>query len=177
MQRAAVLPVLFLVACAPEPIRRPTPPLPMVVDAPEEVQDDAERVDRLCSAKEAQLVFDYQEGKEEQESFKTIMGSVTGSVGTAGGVIGGVGAFVASDDDVKTITGVTGFVSAGLGAVGAVVTGVVTPGKEKMEGAQLKLAAIEERKSAARAALESKRWGEEGGDAKRALADLEQACQ
>lgn len=171
-------------ACASSgPIKRPSAPL---VNAetkwPEDVARDAERADRLCGTREAQLLFDYHEGKEEKENFKTIMGSITGAVGTAGGAIGGVGAYVIdSPDTAKTVTGVTGFVTAGLGAVGSVITLVVSPGKSKMENAQQSLSSIEQKREAARAAVAGKdpsSWSDAEKEAwTKAAKDLEAACK
>src|SRR5690349_14801706 len=78
---------LLATACAATPVKRPSAPLVSGEPSwPEEIADEAERADRLCGNKEAQLLYDHQEGKEEQQNFKTIMGSITGGVGTVGGV-------------------------------------------------------------------------------------------
>ncbi|NUP10829.1 MAG: hypothetical protein HOW73_32700 [Polyangiaceae bacterium] len=180
MQRAQWLLFLgFAIGCAPPPISRPSAPLTAGAGVPDDVQEEADDIDRICSQREGQLVFDYQKGKEDQEEFKTILGSVTGGVGTAGGVAGGVGAFVAKEEDVKTITGVSGFITAGLGAVGGIVTAVVTPGKEQMETSQAALVAIEEKKKKARAALEGKEsfGDEEKAKWSEARAELEKVCK
>jgi hypothetical protein len=169
-------------ACAKAPMTRPSEPLSAAAVAwPDDIAKDAERVDRVCGARVTQLLADYQDGKQEQQDFKTLMGSITGGVGTVGGVIGGVGAYVIhSPSTMKTLTGVTGIVSAALGAVGAVVTLVVSPGAAKVKGATESLAAIEKKKKAARGALrkhpgtwssaDKEAWG-------KAAKDLESSCQ
>jgi phage shock protein PspC (stress-responsive transcriptional regulator) len=149
---------------------------------PEEVARDAERADRVCGTREAQLLYDYQQAKEEQENFKTIMGSITGGVGTVGGVIGGIGTYaIDSPDTAKTVTGVTGFVTAGLGAVGSVVTIFVTPGASKMKSSQESLSSITKKRTEAREALKKKdpsSWSDAEKEAwAKAAKDLEAACK
>jgi hypothetical protein len=146
-------------ACAATPITRVSDPLVSgEATWPEGVTKEAERADRVCRTREAKLLADYQAGKEEQQKFKTILGSITGAVGTAGGVIAGVGAYVIdSPDTSKTVSGVTGFVSGGLGAVGSVVTLVVNPGASQMESSSKALSGIQEKKTAARKSLEKDR--------------------
>lgn len=170
---------LGAVGCAPEPIARPASPISAGAGAPEDIRDEAEDLDRMCSGKEAQLVFSYQEGKEEQEEFKTIIGSITGGVGTAGGIAAGVGGIVADPDDVETITAVSGFITAGLGAIGGIVGGVVTPGKEKMETSQASMAGVQAKKENARKLLaKSGEWTDEDRAAwAKAKAELEEACK
>lgn len=81
--------------CSTPPARTPATPLVTGEPAwPEDVARDAARLDRLCQAREAKLQAEYREGKEEQEGFKTLMGSISGAVGTAGGVVTGVGSYV-----------------------------------------------------------------------------------
>src|SRR5262245_15729146 len=90
---ASITLLLSTVGCgAAVPVKRPSDPL-VATDSklPEDVSRQAERADRACGTKEAQLLFDLQEGKKEQESFKTVMGSITGGVGTAGGAAAGIG--------------------------------------------------------------------------------------
>lgn len=170
-------------ACAGAPARRPSEPLISGEPSwPEEVRRQADRADRACGARESRLQAEYQEGKEEQESFKTLMGSLSGAVGTAGGVVTGVGSYVIdSPDTAKTVTGVTGFVSGGLAAVGSVVTAVVSPGKSKMEGAGRSLATIDEKRAAARDVLEKKdpgSWSDAEKEAwTKATRELEAACK
>ncbi len=171
-------------ACASTgPIKRPSEPLVVGQPAwPEDVSRAAERADRVCATRESQLVFDYEEGKQDQEKFKTIMGSVTGGVGTVGGAITGVGAYVIdSPDTMKKVTGVTGIITAGLGAVGTVITFVVTPGKSKMQNASQSLTTIEQKRAAARAALTGKdpsAWSDADKEAfAKAAKELEAACK
>lgn len=164
-------------------MKRPSEPLVAGEPTwPEDVVRQAERADRVCGNREAQLLYDYHEGKEEQESFKTIMGSITGAVGTAGGVIGGVGTYVIDSPDTKEVlTGVTGFVTAGLGAVGSVLTLVISPGKSKVESSTQSLASIDQKKMAAREALKKKdpaTWSDAEKEAwAKAAKDLEAACK
>lgn len=158
MAGAGVALAVMSVGCAATPAKRPSEPL-ITGDPtwPEEVVREAERADRTCRAREAKLDAEYKEGKEEQEGFKTLMGSITGAVGTAGGVVAGVGAYtINSQEDMKTVTGVTGFVSGGLGAVGSVVTLLISPGEAKMNRAQEGRAAIDEKREAASKVLKEK---------------------
>jgi hypothetical protein len=170
-------------ACAATPVKRPSEPLIKGEPTwPEEVMRAAERADRVCRAREDRLHADYQEGKEEKEKFKTVLGSITGAVGTAGGVITGVGAYViSSPDTAKTVTGVTGFVSGGLAAVGSVVTLVLSPGEGKMKSASEALAAIDEKRAAAHAALDGKdpsAWSDtEKAAWAKAVKELETQCK
>lgn len=169
--------------CAAAPPPKPSEPLTTGEPSwPESVTREAERAERICGARESKLLREQQEGKEEQQKFKTLMGSITGGVGTVGGVLGGVGSFVInSPDTVKTMTGVTGFVSAGLGAVGSVVTAVVSPGKEKLEASSKALATIDEKKAAARDVLTKKdpsMWSDAEKEAwSKASKELESACK
>jgi len=184
---AGVLGVLLAVTsigCAAElPLKRPSDPLTTGQSAwPEDVVREAERVDRVCGTREAQLLYDYHEGQEEQQKFKTIMGSITGGVGTAGGAVAGVGAYVIdSPDTMKTVTGVTGIVTAGLGAVGSVVTLVVSPGAAKVKNAKQSLASIDQKRATARAALKDKdpsAWSDAEREAwNKASKDLADACK
>lgn len=148
---------------------------------PEDVARSAERADRVCGTREAQLLYDYQQAKEEQENFKTIMGSITGGVGTVGGVIGGIGTYaIDSPDTAKTVTGVTGFVTAGLGAIGSAVTLIVSPGKSKMKSSSESLASISKKRAEARAALKKdpSSWSDADKEAwAKASKDLEEACK
>jgi hypothetical protein len=165
------------------PVVRPSEPL--VTDEgklPEDVAKEAERADRICGSRETQLLFDYHEGKEEKEKFKTIMGSITGGVGTAGGAIGGIGAYVIdSPDTMKLVTGVTGFVTAGLGAVGSVVTLLVSPGQSKIDQSSQSLSTIEQKRTAARTALKGKdpsTWSDAEKEAwAKAAKELQAACK
>lgn len=171
---------LSSVGCASAKPKPPSAPLSSEAAWPEEIADEAAKADRLCSSKESKLLFDYQEGKEQQEGFKTILGSITGGVGTAGGVITGVGAFVIDDQQTKeTMTGVTGFVSAGLGAVGSIITAVVSPGKSKMTESATSLDDIDKKKEKARATLskDPATWTDDEKAAwSSAVKDLEAAC-
>ncbi|MFO0616257.1 MAG: hypothetical protein U0414_26925 [Polyangiaceae bacterium] len=173
--------VFGAVGCASAKVKPPSAPLSSAETAwPEDVADEAAKADRLCGTKESKLLFRYQEGKEQQEGFKTILGSITGGVGTAGGVITGVGAFVIDDQDTKeTMTGVTGFVTAGLGAVGSIVTAVVSPGKSKMTDSAVGLEDIDKKKEKARAALtkDPASWSDADKEAwSSAVKDLEASC-
>jgi hypothetical protein len=168
--------------CASAPLPRPSDPLVAGEPTwPEDVEKRAEHADRVCGTREAQLEFDYQAGKEEQNKFKTILGSITGAVGTAGGVAGGIGAFVIKDPDtVKTMTGVTGFVSGGLGAIGSLVTALVSPGAAKMKSSAQSLTTIEASKAKARAALQKDpaAWSDADREAfTKATTELESACK
>jgi len=169
--------------CAAAPAKRPSEPTITVgASWPESVTHDVERAERACGTRERALLREQQEGKEEQQKFKTLMGSLTGGVGTVGGVLGGVGAYVIdAPDTMKTLTGVTGFVSAGLGAVGSVVTAVVSPGTEKLEASSKALAAIDAKREAARAVLEKKdpsAWSDAERDAwSKALRELDDVCK
>jgi hypothetical protein len=169
--------------CASTPLKRPSEPLIMGEPTwPEEVTREAARVDRRCGTREAQLLYDYQEGKEEQQRFKTILGSITGAVGTAGGVISGVGSYaISSPDTAKAVSGVTGFVAGGLGAVGSIVTVLVSPGAAKMASSSQSLTSIEEKRASARAALKSKdpsSWSDEEKAAwSKAAKELDAACK
>jgi hypothetical protein len=168
-------------ACAATPPRKASEPLNNgEARWPDYVVKDTDRVDRLCGAREAKLQADLQEGKQDQDKFKTIIGSITGGVTTAGGVAGGVGAYVISDQSTKqTMTGVTGFVSAGLGAAGTVVTILVAPGKAKMEGANHGLTTLDAKRNAAREVLKKDpgAWTSADKEAwNKAKADLEAAC-
>lgn len=170
-------------ACASAgPIKRPSEPLVKgEAKWPEDIAREAERADRVCGSREAQLLFDYHEGKEEKENFKTIMGSITGGVGTAGGAVGGVAAYVIdSPDTMKTVAGITGFVTAGLGAVGSVITLVVSPGQSKMEKSSQSLTTIEQKRAAARTALskDPSAWSDaEKAAWAKASKELEEACK
>lgn len=176
-----MLPAIGVAGCTTAKVKPPSAPLSAGETTwPEDVADEAAKADRLCTSKETKLLFQYQEGKEQQEGFKTALGSVTGGVGTAGGVITGVGAFVIDDADTKeTMTGVTGFVSAGLGAVGSIVTAVVSPGKSKMTDSAAGLDDIDKKKEKARAALtkDPAAWSDADKEAwAAAVKDLEAAC-
>jgi hypothetical protein len=178
-----VLAMTLATGCsAATPMKRPSEPLASGAPSwPDDVTREAERADRSCGAREAQLLYDFQEGKEEQQSFKTILGSITGGVGTVGGVVGGVGAVVIDDPDtVKTMTGVTGFISAGLGAAGSVVTAVVSPGEAKMKNSKVRLAAIDQKRAAARAALakDPATWSDADREAwTKTSSELEATCK
>jgi hypothetical protein len=179
---ASALAMLLAVGCAAAPVKRPSAPLVAGDPAwPDDVKKDAERADRVCGATESQSLYDYQEGKEQQEGFKTILGSITGGVGTVGGVIGGVGGVVIKDPDtLKKMAGVTGFITGGLGAVGSVITAVVSPGKSKMVNASQKLQTIDQKKEAARAALskDPASWSDADKQAwTKAESDLEASCK
>jgi hypothetical protein len=171
------------VACAATPAKKPNEPLITGEPSwPDDIKRQAERADRACAARESQLLAAQQEAKDEQQKFKTMLGSITGGVGTVGGVIGGVGAFaINSPDDVKTITGVTGFISGGLGAVGSVVTALYDPGADKIKSSTESLAAIQEKKAAARDLLKAKdpaSWSDSEKEAwAKASKDLEAACK
>lgn len=179
----AVVLAVTSAACAATPVKLSSEPLVKGEPTwPEEVVREAERADRVCRAREERLRAEYREGKEEQEKFKTIMGSITGAVGTAGGAVTGVGAYVIdSPETAKTVTGVTGFVSAGLAAVGSVVTLVISPGEAKMKSSSQSLSSLDEKKAAARAALEGKDpsvWSDEEKAAwARAKRELEAECK
>jgi hypothetical protein len=170
-------------ACSASPLKRPAAPLITGEPAwPEDVVRTAERADRYCGTREAQLLYDYQEGKEEQQSFKTVLGSITGGVGTAGGVVAGVSSFVIDDADTKeTVTGITGFVTAGLGAAGSLITILVSPGASKMQTSSQSLTSIEQKREAARKALKDKdpsTWSDAEKEAwSKAAKDLEAACK
>jgi len=149
---------------------------------PEEVTREASRADRICTQRQAALRFEQEQAKKEQEKFKTIMGSITGGIGTVGGGITGVGAYVIdSPDTMKTVSGITGIVTAGLGAVGSLVTLFVKPGDAKVKSTSESLLAIEQKKDAARTALTQKdpsTWSEEEKAAwAKAEKDLEDACK
>lgn len=168
--------------CATATIPRPGEPLVVGEPTwPEDVTRTATRSDRACSAREAQLRYDYKEGQDEAQKFKTALGSISGAVGTVGGAVGGVGAFVIdSPDTIKTVTGATGFITAGLGAVGSVLTAVYTPGKDKMEASMQSLAAIDQKKTAARAALakDPASWSDADREAwSKAARELDAACK
>ncbi|HVK67942.1 MAG TPA: hypothetical protein VM694_25955 [Polyangium sp.] len=168
---------------ATAPLKRPSEPLITGEPQwPEDVTRQAERADRVCGQRQAQLLYDYEEAKQDQQKFKTIMGSITGGVGTVGGAVGGVGAYVIdSPDTLKTVTGITGIVTAGLGAVGSIVTLVISPGESKMHGASTSFASIEQKRVAARTALTQKdpsAWSEEEKAAwDKAAKELEAACK
>jgi hypothetical protein len=168
---------------ASTPLKRPNEPLIMGEPTwPEEVTREAARADRRCGAREAQLLYDYQEGKEEQQRFKTTLGSITGAVGTAGGVISGVGAYaINSPDTAKAVSGVTGFVAGGLAAVGSIVTMLVSPGAAKMASSSQSLTSIEEKRASARAVIKKKdpsSWSDEEREAwSKAAKELEAACK
>jgi hypothetical protein len=182
---AGVVLAMTATACSSSsalPVKRPSEPLTMGEPQwPEDVARQAARVDRVCGTRETQLLYDYQEAKQDQQKFKTVMGSITGAVGTVGGAIGGIGAFVIdSPDTIKTVTGVTGLVSMGLGAVGSVVTLVVSPGAEKTKSVSQSLAAIEQKKTAARALTDKNpsSWSDADKEAwTKAAKDLEAACK
>lgn len=170
-------------ACAAAPARQPSTPLVTGEPSwPEDVKRDAARIDRMCQAREAKLQAEYREGKEEQESFKTLLGTITGGVGTAGGVVTGVGSYVIdSPDTAKTVTGVTGFVSGGLAAVGSVVTLVLSPGEARMKSATQSLASLDEKRAAAHDVLEKKdpgAWSDSDKEAwAKAVGTLEEECK
>jgi hypothetical protein len=164
------------------PIKRPTEPLMSGEPAwPDDVKKEADQIDRTCGTREAQLLYDYQEGKEEQGGFKTIIGSITGGIGTAGGVAAGVGALVIKDPDAaKKMTGVTSFVTGGLGAIGSVITAVVSPGASKMKSSSDKLTTIDQKKEAARKELakDPGTWSDADKDAwKKTSGELDAACK
>lgn len=175
---------LAQVACAATPVRGPSEPLgsaPAAPAWPDYVVKDTDRVDRVCGAREAKLQAELQEGKQEQDKFKTIIGSITGGVGTASGVVGGVGAYaISSQSTMKTLTGVTGFVGAGLGAVGTVITLLVAPGKAKVDGATQSLAALDQKRNAAREVLKKdpRSWTAADKEAwGKAAQDLDATCR
>jgi hypothetical protein len=174
---------MVVTGCASVPVKRPSEPLVAGEPTwPEEVTRVAERADRRCGTREAQLLYDYHEGKEEQQHFKTLMGSITGAIGTAGGAISGVGAYtINSPDTAKTVSGVAGFVTGGLGAVGALVTVLVSPGAAKMASSSQSLTAIDEKRASARAALKKKdpsTWSTEEKEAwSKTAKELEAACK
>lgn len=148
---------------------------------PEEVTRVAARADRRCGTREAQLLYDFHEGKEEQQRFKTIMGSITGAVGTAGGALSGVGAYaISSPATAKAVSGVAGFVTGGLGVVGSLITVLVSPGAAKVASSTQSLTSIEEKRASARAALKEKdpgSWSNEEKEAwSKAAKELEAAC-
>lgn len=151
MRRSLFAISILVTGCNPLTLSRPGAPLagPGLAD---DRRPEAERLDAACSRAETDLAFAYQEGKDEQDQFKTILGSITGSVTTAGGIAGAVGGLVASKDDVSLITGITGFVSGGLGAVGTIVTSVYVPGKDKMDAAAERQARIEKARGEAQKA-------------------------
>ena len=176
--------VLALAAsgCAATPARRPSEPLSTGQPSwPEDVVKEAERVDRVCGTRETRLLADYQEGKQEQQSFKTLLGSISGAVGTAGGAVAGVGAYtIHSQSTMKEVTGATGFISAGLGAAGTVVTILVAPGAAKVHGATQSLAGLDQKKAAARDVLKKdpSTWSSTDKEAwGRATKDLEATCK
>ncbi len=149
---------------------------------PDDVTRLAERADRRCGTREAQLLYDYHEAKEEQQRFKTILGSITGAVGTAGGAISGVGAYtIKSPDTAKAVSGVSGFVTGGLGAIGAVITVVVSPGAAKMASSSQSLTSIDEKRAAVREAIKKKDpnlWSTEEKEAwSKTAKELEAACK
>lgn len=170
-------------ACASVPVKRPGEPLiSRELSWPDEITRVAERADRHCGARETQLLYDYHEAKEEQQRFKTILGSITGAVGTVGGAISGVGAVaINSPATAKTVSGVSGFVTGGLGAIGAVVTVLVSPGAEKMASSSQSLTAIDEKRAVAREALKKKdpnSWSSEEKEAwLKTAKELEAACK
>lgn len=172
-----------LTACAASPAKRPSEPLITGQPTwPEDVVREAERAERICGARERRLLYEQQEGKQEQQNFKTLMGSITGAVGTAGGAVSGVGAYVIkSPDTAKMVTGVTGFVSAGLGAVGSLVTALVSPGAAKLQSSSQSLTLIDQKRTAALAALKEKdpsAWSDTEKEAwTKAAKDLEAACK
>lgn len=180
---AAALTMTVTGCASTTPLKRPSESLVKGEPSwPDEVTRVAERVDRRCGAREAQLLYDYHEAKEEQQRFKTIVGSITGAVGTAGGAISGVGAYaIKTPETAKTVSGVSGIVTGGLGAIGTVITVVVSPGAAKMASATEALHTIEEKRATARAALEGKDPGAWSSDQKEAWAkaakDLEAACK
>lgn len=180
---AGVAAAVLSTACAAAPAKKPSAPLVTGEPSwPEDVERDAVRVDRMCQAREARLQAEYKEGKEEQESFKTLLGTITGGVGTAGGVVTGVGSYVIdSPDTAKTVTGVTGFVSGGLAAVGSVVTLVLSPGEAKMKSATQSLASLDEKRAAAHDVLEKKdpgAWSDSDKEAwAKAVGALEEECK
>jgi len=165
------------------PIQRPSDPLVKGGPSlPEDIARRAERVDRVCGNREAQLLYDNREAKEQEQKFKTTLGSITGSVGTVGGAVGGIGAFVIdSPETIKKVTGITGLVSMGLGAVGTVVSLVVSPGADKVKSTSQSLASIEQKKNAARTALTAKdpaTWSDAEKEAwEKTSKELEDACK
>lgn len=164
-------------------LMRPSEPLVMGEPAwPADVVKDAERADRVCSTKETQLLFDYKDAQDEQQKFKTIMGSITGGIGTVGGAVGGVGGFVIDDPDtLKKLAGITGVVTAGLGAAVSVVGLIIKPGKDKEKNATQSLQTIEQKRVAARKVLKDKdpgSWSDAEKEAwSKAQKDLEAACK
>lgn len=147
----------------------PKPPAGPLVQGeptwPDDIMREAERSDRICNKRVTVLQFEQDQAKKKKEKFKTAMGSVTGAVGTAGGAIGGIGAFVIdSPDTIKMLSGVTGIVTAGLGAVGSVVTLVVSPGEEQLKSTTASLEAIDKKRDVGRNLLTNKdpsKWTEE----------------
>jgi hypothetical protein len=169
--------------CASVPVKRPSEPLVTGEPTwPDDVTRLAERADRRCGAREAQLLYDYHEAKEEQQRFKTILGSITGAVGTAGGAISGIGAYtINSPDTAKAVSGVAGFVTGGLGAIGAVITVVVSPGAAKMASSSQSLTSIDEKRAAVREAIKKKDpnlWSTEEKEAwSKTAKELEATCK
>jgi hypothetical protein len=157
----------------------PKPPAGPLVQGeptwPDDVMREAERSDRICNKRVTTLKFDQDQAKKEKEKFKTVLGSMTGAVGTVGGAIGGVGAFVIdSPDTLKTLAGVTGIVTAGLGAAGSLVTLFVSPGEEKLKSTTASLEAIDKKREAGRDLLTKKNPSEWTEEDKAAWAKLQQ---
>jgi hypothetical protein len=181
---AATTLLLTAVGCASTGgvVKRPSEPLMSGEPSwPDDVKKDADRIDRACGNREAQLLYDYQEGKEEQGGFKTIIGSITGGIGTAGSVAAGVGALVIKDPDAaKKMTGVTSFVTGGLAAVGSVITAIVSPGASKMKTSSEKMTTIDQKKEAARKELakDPSSWSDADKEAwKKTSGELDAACK
>lgn len=157
----------------------PKPPVGPLVQGeptwPEDVMREAERSDRICGKRVTMLKFDQDQAKKQKEKFKTAMGSVTGAVGTAGGALTGIGSFVIdSPDTMKQLTSIAGLATAGLGAVGSVVTLVVSPGEAVLKSTQESLDAIEKKREAARDLLTKKDPNSWTAEDKAAWAKLQQ---
>lgn len=148
---------------------------------PEDVVHQADRIDRICAQRQAALLIEQEEAQKSQQKFKTVMGSITGGIGTVGGAIGGVGAFVIdSPETTKQLASITGVATAGLGAIGSVLTLVLKPGDEKLKNATEALTTIGQKKEAARTALKKdpSTWTETDKAAwEKAQKDLETVCK
>jgi hypothetical protein len=161
----------------------PKPPTGALVQGeptwPEEITREAERSDRICNKRVTTLQFEQEQAKKEKEKFKTAIASVSGAVGTAGGTVSTVGAFVLEPADMKQLTVITGLATAGLGAAGTVVTLLVSPGEDKLKSMTASLDAIDKKRGQARELLTKKdpsTWTEEDKTAwakvQQELADL-----
>jgi hypothetical protein len=169
-------------ACAATPVRPPSEPLSADQPTwPDYVVKSADRVDRICGTRETRLLASYQQGKKEQQDFKTLLGSITGAVGTVGGGVAGVGAYVIKDQNtMKEVTGATGFIGAGLGAAGTIVAILVQPGAAKVQSATQSLATLDQKKAVARDLLKKDpaTWSSADKEAwDKAAKDLESTCK